>query len=237
MRISARLQPGDLEGPFAEWRRFSEQRLENAALIATNRARIVALRSIRAEMAGASLGRLGQAISSTSDMERGHGVHRYANGGFSASGTVFIRSRSERSIGAIEAYTEGADIRPVRSRWLWIPTDNIPRVTKKYRLTPALWKQNGLDRRIGPLVRVKAKNGNPLLIVENVGVDLSGRSRSAKSLSKRGLPRKGQVAKDFIVAFIGIPSTSRAARVDIAAIARSATADLPALFYEALGRI
>lgn len=237
MPISARLQSGDFNGPFAGWRRFAEQRMERAALIATDRAAKEAKTSIRGAMSGAGLGRLGQAIGSQSDLSEGRGVHRYANGGFSASGILYVRSRSERTLGAIDAYTKGADIRPVRSRWLWIPTDNIPRVSKRYRLTPALWKQNGLDSRIGPLVRVKSINGYPLLVVKNVGVGLSGRSRSAKSLTKRGQPRKGQVEKQFLVAFIGIPYTVRAARIDVDALVAPIVAALPEHFNQALGRI
>lgn len=237
MRLSARLQPGDFNGPFADWRRFAEQRMERAALIATDRAAAQAKASIRTAMSGAGLGRLGQAITSQSDLSEGRGVHRYAGGGFSSSGVVYVRSRSERSLGAIEAYTKGAQIRPVRSRWLWVPTDNIPRVSKRYRLTPAMWTESGLDRKIGPLVRIRATNGNPLLIVRNVGIDLSGRKRSAKSLTKRGAPRKGQVERDFIVAFIGIPYTNRAARIDVDALLAPIAGNLPAQFNDALGRI
>lgn len=237
MRISARLNPRDFEGPFSEWRRFSEQRIERAALIATDQGRRVGLARVRGDMQGAGLGRLGNAIGSQSDLAEGRGVHHYSNGGFAASGILFIRSGSDRSRGAIEAYTQGAEIQPVRGRWLWIPTDNIPRVTKRFRLTPALWKQNGLDRKIGPLVFVRSINGNPLLVVKQVGVDLSGRRRSAKSLRKNGIPRKGQVEKEFLVAFIGIPRTARAARVSVELIMREVAETLPALFYQALGRI
>ncbi|WP_333840474.1 hypothetical protein [Novosphingobium sp.] len=237
MRISASLTPGDMQGPFAEWRRFAEARMERAALLATDRGARALLGQVRSRMAGAGLGRLGNGLSSTSDLREGRGIHRYADGGFSASGIVFIRTGSDRTRGAIEAYTRGADIRPVRSRWLWIPTDAIPRVSKRFRLTPSLWVQNGLDRRIGPLVLIKGINGYPLLVVKNVGVDLSGRKRSARSLTKRGMPRSGQTEKSMIIAFIGIPSTTRAARVDVEAIARIEAQALPGAFYQALGRI
>lgn len=236
-RVSARVAVGNFDAAFSEFYRFAEQRAEAAALIATDRARRSALGRLRSDMQAAGLGRLGNGLSSTSDLAEGRGVHRYGNGGFSASGTVFIRSRSERTRGAIEAYTEGAEIRPRRGRWLWIATDQIPRVTGRFRMTPELWIRNGFDRKIGPLVRVTANNGMPLLIVRNVGVAASGKSRSARSLLRSGRPRKGQVATDIIVAFIGIPHTSRQARIDVAEIMRSAAAELPQLFYQALGRI
>lgn len=237
MRLSARLQSGDFNGPFADWRRFAEQRMERAALIATDRAAKDSKAAIRTAMSGAGLGRLGNAITSQSDLSEGRGVHRYAGGGFSASGIVYVRSRSERTLGAIESYTKGSVIRPVRSRWLWIPTDNIPRVSKRYRLTPAMWTASGLDRKIGPLVRIKSVNGYPLLIVENTTVALSGKKRSAKRLNKNGRPAKGQVEKQFIVAFIGIPYTARAARVDVEALLAPIVAAMPGGFNQALGRI
>ena len=235
-RLSARLDTSQFGAAFSDWYRFSEQRLERAALIATDRGRSIALRSIRSQMQAAGLGRLGNAISSTSDLEQSGEVHR-RGGGFSASGVVFVRSKSERTLGAIESYTRGAQIRPVRSRWLWIATDNIPRLTGKYRMTPELYVRNGFERKIGPLVRVKSVNGYPLLVVEVAGVSNSGAKRSARSLTKSGRARKGQVAKQFVVAFYGIPHTARSARIDVTAIMREVQAQLPQLAIQSLGRI
>lgn len=237
MGLSARLEEGQFDAAFSDYYRFAEQRMERAALEATDKARRIALSQVRGQMQGSGLGRLGQGITSTSDLERGRGVHRTPGGGFSASGIVYVRSTSERTRGAIEAYTRGASIKPRRGRWLWIPTKEIPRVTNRYRMTPDLWRRNGFDRKIGPLVLIRSVNGYPLLVVRNVGVSLAGKPRSARSLTKSGRPRKGQTAKSFLVAFIGIPYTSRAARVDISAIMRSVQDQLPQLFANALGRI
>lgn len=237
MRLSARLDPADYQGPFADWRRFNDDRMERAALIATKKAAVIGKNSVRNAMRSAALGRLGNALDDTSDADQSGKVFRYSNGGFAASGIVFIRSRSERTRGAIESYTGGAEIRPVRGRWLWIATDEIPRVTGRYRMTPELYVRNGFEQKIGPLVFVKSINGNPLLVVKDTSVAASGRRRGAKSLTKRGALRKGQVEKKFLVAFIGIPRTSRAARVDVAAIMRSVADQLPAMFNEAIGRI
>lgn len=236
-RLSARLEHSRFDAPFAAYYRFAEQRLERAALIATDRGRKVALSGIRSAMQGAGLGRLGNGIGSNSDLAEGRGVHRYPGGGFSASGTVYIRSKSARTRGAIEAYTEGADIKPVRGRWLWIATDQIPRVTGRFRMTPELYRQNGFEQKIGPLVLVRSIDGRPLLVVKGASVSEAGRLRSARALTKRGGLRKGQVAKEFIVAFIGIPRTQRAARVDVTAILREVQAQLPGFAFDALGRI
>lgn len=210
-------------------------RIERAALTATHRAAERAKNQIRREMSGAGLGRLGQAIGATSDQKKTGTVYRTTDG-WSASGVVHIRSKSERTVGAIEAYTKGAVIRPVRSRWLWFPTDQIPRIgAGKKRLTPATWASSGMEAKIGPLVRVKADNGNPLLVVRNVGVATFGKLRSARALKKNGMPRKGQTRQEFIVAFIGIPNTQREARVDVQAILKSVQAELPDLFAKAYG--
>ncbi len=240
MALRARLARRDMGGPFDTYRRYAEQRMERGALIATDRGARRALTTIRSAMQAAGLGRMGNAVGYTSDLKNGRGVHRRPGGGWSASGMIFIRSRSARSRGAIEAYTEGTDIRPRRGRWLWIPTDDILRVaggrSKRQRVTPGNWQALGLDSRIGPLVPIRSVNGYPLLVVRNVGVSLAGKARSARALTKKGLPRKGQMAKEFIVAFVAIPHTSRASRVNVPTIVRTVQADLPRLYAEATGR-
>lgn len=236
--ISANFVPADFKGSLNDYLRFMVERAESAALKSTDRAAKTAKARIRTEMGSARLGTLGNAFAAKSDLDRGGIQVRYGgNGGFAASGIVYVRTKSERTLGAIQAYTEGADIRPVRSRWLWIATDNIPRVTGRYRMTPELWVKNGFDQKIGPLVVVRSVNGYPLLVVKNVGLSAAGSRRLAKSLTKRGMPRKGRIEKQFVVAFIGIPFTSRAARVDVQNIIDEVRAELPRMFIEALGRI
>ena len=215
------------------------QKIEKAALLATQKAAGIAKPRVRSKMSGAGLGKLGQAIDASSDQAKGRGVKRYAGGGFSASGVVFVRSKSERTLGAIEAYTQGAEIRPVRSRWLWIPTDEIQRVagskSARRRLTPGNWTQFGMDQKVGPLFKVRSINGYPLLVVKNTNVPLTGRRGKPRANLKNGRAPKGYGEKPFLVAFIGIPFTSRAARVDVTAIMRSVQAELPALFNQAFG--
>lgn len=215
--------------------------LEGALLRATQRGARRLKNSIRQAMAGAGLGRLGNAFGDTSDLAKGGIQRRYPNGGFSASGTVYVRNKSERTMGAILSYTRGSEIRPVRGRWLWYPSEDILRVAgsrgSRQRVTPGNWSSLGLDSRIGPLTFVKSANGRPLLIVRNVGVGAAGQARSARSLTKRGLPRKGQVQREFVVAFIGIPRTSRAARIDIQALLNQVAGELPALINSEIGKV
>lgn len=228
------------EAALDSYYRFGDQILEGAALRATDRGARRLKSGIRQAMAAAGLGRLGNAFGSVSDLERGGIQRRYPNGGFSASGTVYVRSKSERTLGAIEAYTQGAEIRPVRGRWLWIPSDEIARVAgsrqTRARVTPSNWSALGLDNRIGPLTLIKSVNGRPLLVVKNVGVSAAGRPRSARSLTKRGQPRKGQIMREFVVAFIAIPRTSRAARVDIQALINQVRSEMPAIIRSEIGR-
>lgn len=215
-------------GQFAEFRRHSIQRIERASLVATDRAAREALKTIRADMQGAGLGRLGNALGYGSDMRKGVGVHRKGPEGYRASGFIFIRSRSQRALGAIEAYTEGAEIRPVRSAWLWIATDEIPRRAGRYRMTPRLYREGGFEARIGPLVQIPGRHrGEVLLIVRNVSVDRFGRPGRARRVPARGGLGGSRERKDFIVAFIGIRRTSRDRRVDVNQIISLARARLP----------
>ncbi len=239
-RLTAKIERGDYAGPYRAFGLAIDRRLELAALEATDKAAKVAVRSIRTAMQGAGLGRLGNGLGAASDLSSGRGIHRREAGGWSASGVVFVRSRSERTRGALEAYTGGADIRPVRGRWLWIATPDIQRLAggkgKRQRVTPGNWQALGLDQRVGPLVFLKGINGRPLLAVQGAGVALTGATGSARSLTKSGRARKGQIRRELLIAFVAIPRTSRAARVDVLSIIQSAQADLPRLFAEALER-
>jgi len=225
-------------GMVADYRRYAIQTFERAAVRTVDQVARRGKLAIRERFASASLGRLGNAIDARGE----NAVRRFGGDRFSVSAQFFIRSRSERTLGAIASYTDGADIVPRRGRWLWIPTDQIRRLAgsnKKgegQRMTPALWRERGFDSKIGPLVLIRSVNGYPLLIVRNIGVDVSGRARSAKSLTKKGRPRKGQVQKDMVVAFVGIPHTSRAARVNITEILETIRADLPEIFATNLAR-
>lgn len=227
----------------AQFERATVQRLERAALVATDRMARDVLKQARGEMQAAGLGTLGQALGAGSDLQKNGRVHRIGSSGFSASGWVYVRSGSERSRGALDVYIgEGAkQILPVRSRYLWIATDEIARLAGKgrdrRRMTPTTYRSTGMEQRLGPLVRITGGDGTPLLIVRNVGTNAAGRPRSARSLKRNGSPRKGDVARQFIVAFVGIPRTSRAARVNINEIAKSVNARASEYFAQALGRI
>lgn len=217
MALNYRIEipPGGIVSLGGELRRLAER----LAMEVSDKAADRALRNIRADMAGAKLGRLGNALGMTSDKRKGGQLYRQGDAA-RASGVIYIRSKSPRTVGAIISYTEGNEIRPVKGRWLWFPTENAQRVVgrgkERRRLTPALWRERGLDQKIGPLIRLRSVNGNPILAVKNVGVSqVAGGRRRARGLTKSGRPRKGDVAAELVVMFIGIPRTSRQARVNV----------------------
>lgn len=197
-----------------EFKRFSIQRLERAALVGSDQASRQALREVRQAFGAAGASRLGGAIKQFSDLQKGK-VHRRGAEAFSASGGLAIRTRNERTVGAVISYTEGGTILPLKGRWLWIATDEIPRLAGRNRMTPELYRKRGFEQKIGPLVRVNSVNGRPLLVVKNASVSAGGLPGRAKALTRRGGLRKGQRDKAFIVAFIGIPRTQRTQSVHV----------------------
>ena len=216
------LPPGGFVSLGGELRRLAER----LALEVSDRAARKALPKIRADMASAGLGRLGFGLGASSDLSLGKGVYR-SGGVVRASGNIHIRSRSPRTVGAIISYTEGAQIAAKNaSGYMWFPLDAafriarlpIPRISKRtrtigVRLTPAWWRRT-MEPKLGPLIRIRGADGNPLLVVRNVAVGqvAGGRSRVKRRL-KSGRAPKGTVLAEIVPVFKGIRSTSRAARV------------------------
>lgn len=213
LRVDVDLPVGGFEATAREIDALAIQLAQDAS----DRASRQLLRTLREDMAGANLGRLGNALGQTSDKTKGTVFKR--GDIIRASGLVFIRSKSPRTVGAIISYTEGAEILPVKGRWLWIPTDEVQRIVgsgkERARMTPALYKARGFEQKFGPLILIRSINGNPLLAVQNVGVSgVGARGGRVRGLTKGGRPRKGDRLKELAVLFVGIPRTSRAARVD-----------------------
>ncbi|WP_126516779.1 hypothetical protein [Sphingobium amiense] len=210
--------------------------MENAALVATDRAARLAVSTLRAQMASAGLGRLGNAVTSSSDLRSSGRVHRRGAEGFSASGIVHLRTANERTVGAIISYTEGAEITP-RGPWLWIASDDLQkRVKGNYRMTPAQYRAGGYERRIGPLIQIPGRHpGEAVLIVRNITTRAVGRA-NPRRLPNSGRVRAGRVLQDQFVAFIGIRRTARRARVNPNAIFDWARSNLPTFISQALGK-
>lgn len=212
--------------------RAMERRAERALSRMVDRIAMQAKNDIRQDMAASGLGRLSGTIGAGSDLRKRR-VHRTARG-FSVSGWVFVRGKSDRTLGAIKAYTEGADITPQRSRWLWIATPAIPSRVGRFKMTPARYDAAGLDGRIGPLVFVPGRSAaEALLVVKNVTVNrVSG--GGARRRPRRGAIGSTREERDEIVAFVGIRRTSRARRTDPVEIMRRAVAAGPAILAQEL---
>lgn len=223
-------------GRFSDFRRGAIQVMENAALAATDRAARNALSTLRAQMASAGLGRLGNAIASTSDLRMSGRVHRRGGEAFSASGIIHLRTANERTVGAIISYTEGAEISP-RGEWLWIASSDLQkRVKGNFRMTPARYRAGGYEKRIGPLVQIPGRHpGEAVLIVRDITTRIAGRA-NPRPLPRSGRVRTGRVLQQQFVAFIGIRRTSRRARVNPNAIFDWARSSLPVLIRQALGK-
>ena len=213
-------------------------RMERDALISSNRKGLEFQRDLRAATSQAQLGRVGNVFGHTSDLKRGT-ILRRSDGTSSASSIVSARSRSERTLGLLDSYIgpvgSTITITPKNSSGLlWFPTRDIKRLVGigsstsgsrrsgniRGRLTPALWNVLGLDKKIGPLVRQTAADGTPILIVQMVGLNAAGRPGSVRSLKRNGQPRRGDVRRETVTAFIGITNTNRTRRVDPLQIAR-----------------
>lgn len=221
---------GPSSSHFRELERQIREKAENALLAASHDAGRMAKERIQDAMARAGLGRLGRAIDATSDKDKGGRLHRSSANEVSASSAVHLTGRSARATGAIEAYTVGATIRPRDSKWLWIPSPELQRRVKGgRRVTPANWRSSGLEQRIGPLVKIPGRHaGEVLLIVPAVTVREEGRA-SPRRLPKSGRPRAGRVLRENFIAFTGILSTSRRARIDPHRIIEGVRAELPSL--------
>lgn len=203
---------------------------------ATEKAAFGARDEIRGAMRGQRLGNLANTIGASSDLRKKR-FRQTGTNGFDVAGFVFARIRSERTAGALAAYVsnDSTTIAPVRGRWLWIATQEIPRRAGRRRMTPALYNSTGLDRRIGPLVFIPGKRPSIAYLVVTDTTIQTARSGKAKAVPKSGRVGKGR-AQVGIVAFIGIRRTRRSRRVDPRSIARNWQNRLPALLREQLGR-
>jgi hypothetical protein len=229
MKYGYSLGTGISLGP---WRKNMLQRLARGAQIATDRAATGARDDIRSAMRGQRLGGLANAIKQTSDLKKNR-VKALPDGGFSVSGVVYAHVRSDRTKGALDAYTEGAQIVPKKGRWLAIATNEIPRLVGRKRMTPQLWVEAGYNSKIGPLRFVPTHRGNVAYLIVDSVTTSPYRSGSAKRLPKSGRPKAGRQHVG-IVAFVLIKATRRTKRVDPLRIAARWQGRIPRLWEQAM---
>lgn len=213
---------------YRHFRRENLRRMHLAMAYATDKAAKNARAGIRGRMQASGLRGLSNAISYGSDLrKRGDGLPGVRrNGGFKSSGFVAVRHRgSERTKGAIKAYTEGVVITAKRAKWLAFPSRQIPQRVNRFKMTPARYIAAGYERSIGKLVFVR----NPVrphlayLIINN---PRTGRSRKST----------GNIAEPMIIAFILIRRTRRENRVKPESIYRFYSNRVPRYMREYMNR-
>jgi len=192
------------------------QRLEReqhrAGVSATHLASKRGQRRTQAKMRSVGLKKLSNAVGQASSQTK-----RRRNLQDNPFGVIFARGGDESRGGqALQAYTQGAIIRPRNGSWLAVPTDAAQKLVsvggRRRRLTPKLWAQAGMNQRVGKL-RFRQVRGNlAMLFVENVS--LSPKTGRAKVLPKSGRTRTRVVPKRPVVIFWLIKVTRRAKRFD-----------------------
>ncbi len=234
MQVSLTPPPRGTTGP---WRRNVKDRVTRAAAKATDRAARGALLEIRQAMLAQRLGKLSNAIGATSDLKKGRPGGRGGDR-LDVAGFVTRRGGSARTKGALDAYVENpvTEIVPKRGRFVWFSTPEIPRKAGRRRMTPALYRESGLEQRIGPLQFVPGRNaGVAYLVAQDVTI------RGDKVGKALKVPKSGRVARGRarvgIVAFVGIRRTRRQRRIEPGAIAKRWQLQMSLLMREELARM
>lgn len=207
----------DFSGFRQEGRRFNRAQ-RRAAVEATDLASRRAQKRIQAKMKSVGLGRLSNAVGQTSaKMKRQLEGNPY--------GAIFAKGGDDSAAGgALEAYSRGVTIRAKNGEWLAYPTDAVPRIVGRRRLTPKGYLASGLTSSIGKLIFRRIKPDLALLVVRNVS--LSPKTGRAKALGK-GRPRNRVVPEKDTVAFVLIRRTRRAKRFDKDVMVRMESARTP----------
>lgn len=182
---------------------------------------------IRTRMRAVGLGRLGNAVGMKS---------YYLKGGAGAGAAIFARGQSKidnRGAGAIEAYSQGAIIRARNAKWMAFATGALPRITNRKRMTPARYRSEGWESRLGKLEFKPISKSLAFYVVRNLGVSV--KTGRAKRAPKRR--SKATVVKREVTMFVLIKFTRRAQRFDEKEIAAIHAANMGRDFMEELARI
>jgi hypothetical protein len=177
----------------------------------------------RTNMRAAGLGGLTNAVKSKS------GAGKDLRGNDNAYGVIYADNGDESRAGqALQAYSQGTTIQPVRGNWLWFQTDAIRRVakipgdTRRGRMTPERYRRQG-----SPLGKLEFALLSPRLAklyveVADISVKTGLASRPGKRMSRT------KVRSKRVTIFWGIKKTSRAQRYDPQATVQQAFREIPA---------
>ncbi len=182
-----------------------------------------ALDNQRNAMKAAKLGGLSNAVK----MKKGRSTDKRGNP--NAYGVIYAADGDEsRSAAALEAYSRGASIKPVKGNWLWYQTpvlartSKVPGDNKRGRLTPE--RYNRMGQPLGPLQFAQISPGFAKLYVDVA--DISIRTGRATRPGK-GRPRT-KVRTKRVTVFFGIRNTIRGKRYDPQRIVAAAHGEIPA---------
>lgn len=191
------------------------------AHFATDRATTFAKDLTRQRIQGAGLGRLANAVGSTSSLKRRR------TGNDNAWGAVFARGKAEsRGNQALLAYSEGATIYPRGGRkWLAFATNAVPKRAGRYKMTPARYRAAGLESTLGKLNFVPGRGGRVAYLVARKVVTSKRTGRILRQ--QGGRASRGSDNKDSVIAFILIRFTRRGQRFNQKQIMEQAIATVP----------
>lgn len=177
----------------------------------------------RSAMRSAQLGGLANAVKIKTGRSRDKNT-----GAPNAYGVIFADNGDESRAGqALQAYSRGTTILPVRGPWLWFQTDAIRRTakvpgdTRRARMTPERYRKLGSP--LGPLefARITPRLAKLYVEIADISVKTGLASRPGKRRSRT------KVRTKRVTIFFGIKNTRRAQRFDPQSIVRQSHGEIP----------
>ena len=173
--------------------------LQRAAARGVDKATGGAATQSRNTIRARGLGRLANAVGWTSSLKKGKTT------GTNSWGAIFARGGDDSLAGqALQAYSRGATIRPVRGEYLWFQTKALQRRVGRKRMTPARYMEMG-----SPLGRLLFRRKSARVaeyFVKGAVLSPKGRAR---------IPgRRSRIPTTIVVLFVGIKDTVRLKRWD-----------------------
>lgn len=215
----------EIAPPIARYERDQVALREKVALAAgkvNDRQTIAARDRQRTAMRSAGLGKLGNAVKTETGRSKDRG------GNPNAYGVIFADNGDESRAGqALQAYSKGTTIKPIKGPWLWFQTPALARTSKipgdnrRGRLTPERYNQMGAP--LGPLrfARINPSFAKLYVDVADVSVKTGRATRPGK-----GKPRT-KVRTKRVTIFFGIRNTRRGQRYDPQRIVAQAHKEIP----------
>ena len=119
----------------------------------------------------------------------------YDNGGLNVAGLVYSKAPK-----IARAHAEGVTIRAKKSRFLAIPTENVPKNrNRRGRFTKRISPRNWPEHLYGRLRFVKRRRGPHFLVADEVRISKTGRVTKAKRTKTGRMGRGARTAVMFIL--------------------------------------